>query len=94
MTLLLNNTTHSVTTNGKEQHFTKKEFDILAFLVEHPNIIFTPEEIYESVWKEKPYNCRQIISVHMCHIREKIQKNCTEQIVSSFWKKGYRFNKA
>ena len=92
MTLLLDNTKHTVITNGKEQHFTKKEFDILSFLMHHPNIIFSPEEIYESVWKEKPYNCRQIISVHMCHIRTKLEQDPSQRFLTSFWKKGYRFN--
>lgn len=93
MALSLNRMNRTVISNGKEKHFTEKEFDILSFLVSHPDQIYTPEEIYESVWNEKPYKCRQIICVHICHIREKIEQNpSAPQLLSSFWKKGYRFN--
>ncbi len=91
--MILNKQNLTVNQNGKEEHFTSKEFDILTFLMNHPDQIHTAEEIYKNVWKQEPFNCRSIICVHICHIREKLQKiNYPTNALDSFWKQGYRFN--
>lgn len=73
-------------------HLTGKESGILNFLQEHPDRIMTPEEIYEHVWQEKPYRCRGIISVHICHLREKV-RNCNKPYsLDCLSGQGYRLN--
>ena len=73
-------------------HLTGKESGILNFLQEHPDRIMTPEEIYEHVWQEKPYRCRGIISVHICHLREKV-RNCNKTYsLDCLSGQGYRLN--
>lgn len=92
MELQLNRNNRTVTQNGHTFYFTAKEFKILTYLYDHPNTLHTPEEIYENVWCEKPFNCRSIIYVHICHIREKIEQNTSKPLLDSIWKQGYRFN--
>jgi DNA-binding response OmpR family regulator len=89
---LLNKETRTVVSNGKSSHLTPIECDILAYLMDHPDEIKTPEEIYENVWNDNPYDCHLVISVHMRHIREKIEANPSRpQLILVTRGKGYHF---
>lgn len=93
MSIVLSKTDRSVTAGEKKSHLTPREYDILEYLMDHPNETLAPEEIYGSVWDEEPFQCRPIISVHIRHIREKIEVNPSKPVyVNSFWGRGYRFN--
>lgn len=71
-------------------HLTGRENGILNYLMNNPDTIHTPEEIYENVWCEKPYRCRGIISVHICHLREKMSEQNFS--LDCFRGQGYRYN--
>lgn len=95
MKLHLNKETRTVTSNGKSSHLTPIEYDILSYLMEHPNEVKSPEEIYENVWNDAPFDCHLVISVHMRHIREKIEINPSRpQLIRVLRGKGYRFKEA
>jgi DNA-binding response OmpR family regulator len=58
----------------------------------HPGQTHSPEEIYANVWKETPYACRPIISVHVRHIREKIEADPSRPShIILLWGQGYRY---
>lgn len=83
----------SVYANGTYQKLTPKEYGILAFLMSHPDKTFSPEEIYRVAWKLEPYACKPVISVHIRHIREKIEKNPGRpEYLLTRWESGYRFS--
>ena len=89
---ILNKKEKRVLSNGRESHLTPKEYGILEFLMEHPNQTFTAEEIYENAWDEEPFDCHLIISVHMRHIRGKIEKDPSRpELIKAFWGRGYQF---
>lgn len=92
MSFQLHTKERCVERDGKVYSLTPKEFGILQFLMEHPDEVFTPEEIYENAWEDIPYCCKPIISVHIRHIRQKVEKDPSNptQIIS-YWKKGYGF---
>lgn len=91
--MILNKQKLTVNQDGKEEHFTSKEFGILAYLIDNPDQIISAEQIYQHVWNEEPFNCRAIICVHICHIREKLMRiGFPKETLDSFWKQGYRFN--
>ncbi|MDO4520930.1 MAG: response regulator transcription factor [Erysipelotrichaceae bacterium] len=95
MNPLLNKETRTVESNGKSSHLTPIEFDILSYLMEHPDEVKSAEEIYENVWNDNPYDCHLVISVHVRHIREKIEANPSRpQFIRVLRGKGYRFNPA
>lgn len=88
----LNHNDHSVSINNKREHLTPKEWAILAFLMEHPNQMFTAKQIYQCIWKETPFDCEGVVAVHLRHIREKIEKNPSKpEYIQSLWGCGYRF---
>ncbi len=91
--MILNKQNLTVRQDKKEAHFTTKEFEILTYLMDNQDQILSAEDIYRHVWKEEPFNCRAIICVHICHIREKLMKiDFPKDKLDSFWKQGYRFN--
>ncbi len=89
---ILNNDLMTVSYNGKSNRLTPKEFGILEFLMQNPNKTFSPEEIYENVWEEKPFACQPIIAVHLRHVREKLEDDPSKpKLIKSLWGRGYRF---
>ena len=92
--IFLNIKKHSVSANGRNSHLTPKEFQILHFLMDHPDRTFSPEEIYRHAWQEEPFEVRPIISVHIRHIREKIEVNPKDpRYLKVVWGVGYKVEK-
>lgn len=63
------------TQTGEEVALTAKEFQILAYLLQHPNQILTQEQIWESVWGEAYIVGDKALSVHIRHLREKLEQD-------------------
>ena len=71
---------------------TQKEFDLLLFLVENPNRVFSKEELFERIWGYDALSDTTTITVHIARIREKIETNTgRQQYVETVWGAGYRF---
>lgn len=61
-----------VTMRGETVELLPKEFDVLYFLIRHPGIVFSREQIYEHVWREEhPYGSRSVLD-HISAIRKKL----------------------
>jgi DNA-binding response OmpR family regulator len=76
--LLLDTKKKLVTVDGDAVSLTALEFNILELLISHPDQVFSSEQIYEAVRQEPAFDVRRIISVHISHIREKIEANPKE----------------
>lgn len=57
---------------------TPKEYEILKFLIAHPDRVFSPKQIYSEIWREEPYGAENTVAVHIRHLREKIEYNPAE----------------
>ncbi len=78
--------------DGVEKQFTSKEYDLLLFLAEHPNRVFTKEEIFKAVWDMDSVGDIATVTVHIKKIREKIEYNTSKpQYIETIWGVGYRF---
>lgn len=89
--IMLNNKTKEVTLDGEPIKLTPKQFDILKFLMSHPNQVFSPTEIYERVWDEEAVGYENSVAVHIRHIREKIEINPKEpRYLQVIWGQGYK----
>jgi DNA-binding response OmpR family regulator len=53
---------------------TKKEFEILSLLMQHPQQIFTREAILENVWKDESYVLERTVDVHVARLRKKMDE--------------------
>ena len=78
--------------NGEEKPFTTKEFDLLTFLAENPNHVFTKEELFKEIWDMDSIGDIATVTVHIKKIREKIELDTSKpQYIETIWGVGYRF---
>ena len=92
--LVLNNRSRQVTVDGELIKLTGMEYEILHLLMRNRGRTFTSDEIYERVWSEDSYGSSKVVSVHVRHIREKIEidpKN--PRYIQVVWGVGYRIDK-
>lgn len=81
----------SVTLDGEAVSLTRTEYDILKLLMESPGKVFSPNEIYELVWKDHPYGTENTVAVHIRHLREKVEYNPAEPCyLKVVWGRGYK----
>ncbi len=90
--LKIDKTARRVWVNGEEKNFTTKEFDLLAFLAQNPNHVFTKEELFNKIWDMESIGDIATVTVHIKKIREKIEYNTAKpQYIETIWGVGYRF---
>ena len=78
--------------NDEEKQFTTKEFDLLAFLAEHPNRVYSKEELFSEIWDSDLIGDIATVTVHIKKIREKIEISTSNpQYIETIWGAGYRF---
>lgn len=90
--LKIDKTARRVWINGEEKNFTTKEFDLLTFLAQNPNHVYTKEEIFREIWDMESIGDIATVTVHIKKIREKIEFNTAKpQYIETIWGVGYRF---
>ena len=90
--LKIDKTARRVYINGEEKNFTTKEFDLLTFLAQNPNHVFTKEELFREIWDMESLGDIATVTVHIKKIREKIEMNTAKpQYIETIWGVGYRF---
>lgn len=78
--------------DGNEIPFSNKEFDVLIFLVENPNIVFSKERLFDRVWGMDAVGTMATVTVHVNRVREKLNRNKENtQFIDTVWGAGYRF---
>ena len=83
--------TKEVTLDGEPVSLTRTEYDILKLLMEHPGEVFSPNQIYEQVWRDNPYGTENTVAVHIRHLREKVEYNPAEpRYLKVVWGRGYK----
>ena len=92
--LMINDDRKEVTVDGEPVKLTRIEYNILLFLVKNQGKVFSIEQIYEEIWKEDAYGADNTVTVHIRHIREKIEidpKN--PRYLKVIWGIGYKVEK-
>lgn len=90
--LKIDKTARRVWVDGVEKNFTTKEFDLLTFLAQNPNHVFTKDELFKEIWDMESIGDIATVTVHIKKIREKIEKNSAKpQYIETIWGVGYRF---
>ncbi|MFC4775207.1 response regulator transcription factor [Paenibacillus sp. GCM10023252] len=76
----------------RELVFTAKEFDLLAFLAQHPNRVFSKEALFEKIWGLDALGDHATVTVHIRRLREKIEEDPSNPVyIETVWGNGYRF---
>lgn len=88
----IDKTARRVWVDGQEKNFTGKEFDLLTFLAQHPNHVYTKDELFREIWDMDSIGDIATVTVHIKKIREKIEfDNANPQYIETIWGVGYRF---
>jgi len=88
----IDKTARRVWVNDEEKQFTTKEYDLLTFLAEHPNHVFTKEELFREIWDMESIGDIATVTVHIKKIREKVEIDTAKpQYIETIWGVGYRF---
>lgn len=77
----------------KEIKLPNREFELLRFFAENPNIVFSKEQLFEKIWGFDYVSDAATVSVHVNRLREKIEDDARNpQIIETVWGAGYRLN--
>lgn len=83
-----------VCVDGDPVRLTPIEYNILLLLIKNPGRVFSTEQIYQSIWSEEPIAVENTVTVHIRHIREKIEINPREpRYLKVVWGLGYKIEK-
>lgn len=80
-----------VTLDGELVSLTRTEYDILKLLLEHKGEVFSPNEIYQKVWKDTAFGTENTVAVHIRHLREKLEYDpANPRYLKVVWGRGYK----
>lgn len=88
--LVLDKEARTCQVKGQEISLTVLEFDILTLLLEHPDKVYSKENIYQAVWKENYIGEDSTVSVHISNIRKKIAALDEEEYIKTVWSIGFK----
>lgn len=90
--LRIDKRSHSVEADGKPVKLTTTEFGILALLAGSPGRVFSAEEIFQQVWKEKYFESNNTVMVHISKLRDKLEQETGDKLVVTVWGVGYKID--
>ena len=77
--------------DDREVELKNKEYELLHFLLAHPDMVFSREELYERIWGLEAMGDNATVAVHINRIREKIEADPSHpRYVQTVWGVGYR----
>ena len=89
--LVIDDDRKEVTVDGNSVRLTRIEYNILLLLLKNKGKVFSIDQIYEKIWKEEAFCADNTVTVHIRHIREKIEidpKN--PRYLKVMWGIGYK----
>lgn len=86
--LVIDRTSYTVKIDNREVSLPKKEFELLYFLAQHPNKVFSRDDLLQNIWGSDVYVLARTVDVHIRKVREKIG----DDYISTVKGVGYKFN--
>jgi two-component system alkaline phosphatase synthesis response regulator PhoP len=86
--LTIDRTSYTIKVSGKEINLPKKEFELLFFLAQNPNKVFSREDLLQNIWGSDVYVLARTVDVHIRKVREKIGDNYITTVKGV----GYKFS--
>lgn len=82
-----------ITKNGVEIPLKNKEYELLFFLMRHPEQVFSREDLYELIWGLESMGDNITVAVHINRLREKIEDTPADpKLLQTVWGVGYRLH--
>ena len=90
--ITLDVTTRTVYKDGKEVSITGKEFDLLEYMMRHPEQVIKKEQLFDEVWGYDCFSEQGSLNVHIRWLREKLEDDPKNPaLIQTVWRVGYRF---
>lgn len=90
--LIINLSERTCSYNGIPVTFSRREFDIIEFLMSNPNQVFDKEQLYEAVWGLEAEGSSNVIKEHIRKIRAKLTEITGAEYIETIWGIGYKWN--
>ncbi|TLS52297.1 response regulator transcription factor [Paenibacillus antri] len=90
--LRIDKNTHRAEVDGKPLHLTSTEFGILHLLASNRGRVFSAEDIFQQVWKEKYFDSNNTVMVHISHLRDKLEQETGDKMIATVWGVGYKID--
>lgn len=88
----VNTSSQRVLVRGEEVSLKRREYELLVFLMLHPDTVLSRQALYERVWGMEAIGDLATVAVHINRLREKLEKNPAEpEHIVTVWGSGYRF---
>ena len=87
--IVLDKTAHTVTIDGKPVDLSFKEFELLSYFLENPNVALSREKILNHVWNYDYFGDARTIDTHVKKLRSKMGKK--GDTIKTVWGMGYKF---
>lgn len=83
-----------VLANGQPVSLTPKEFELILYLAQHPETVFTRETLLKDVWYYDYFGDLRTVDTHIKRLREKLQKKSDSiaKMIKTVWGMGYKFS--
>lgn len=91
--LIVDSSERSVSYHGKEIAFSRKEFDLIEFLMANANQVFDKERIYEALWGYDAEGDSNVIKEYVRKIRAKLREATGGEYIETVWGVGYKWNR-
>ncbi|WP_342439438.1 response regulator transcription factor [Paenibacillus sp. FSL L8-0436] len=92
-TLTIDKKAYKVTQGGREISLSAKEFELLFFLAEHRNQVFSKSQLLDQIWGYTSYGDESTITVYIRRLREKLEADPSNpEYLKTVWGVGYKFN--
>ncbi|MEG1441029.1 MAG: response regulator transcription factor, partial [Oscillospiraceae bacterium] len=89
--LTINQSTYEIYLGDKKVEMPPKEFELLHFLAQHPNKVFTRDQLLDEIWGYEFFGDSRTVDVHIKRIREKIECVGKNWQLKTVWGVGYKF---
>ncbi len=86
--LVIDRTSYTIKIKGREINLPKKEFELLFFLAQNPNKVFSRDDLLQNIWGSDVYVLARTVDVHIRKVREKIG----DDYITTVKGVGYKFN--
>ena len=91
--LIVNLSERTVSYGGNSIPFSKREFDLIEFLMTNANQVFNRERIYEAVWGYEAEGDSSVVKEHIRKIRAKLHEITGQEYIETIWGVGYKWNR-
>lgn len=86
--LTIDRTSYTIKVDNREINLPKKEFELLFFLAQNPNKVFSREDLLQNIWGSDVYVLARTVDVHIRKVREKIG----DDYITTVKGVGYKFS--